>query len=166
MVRLMSTTDVPGRTDDRRSSLDAGRSRVDDVRPMTDADFDAIVKIDRDVFGADRRALLEMCRREANEYAWTSNGGYVFGRHGHTFEQIGPLVADDESDARLLVDACVSAAADRPCIVDVPVRVSWNAWLESAGFTPQRPFTRMRRGAPRYQEQIERMFAITGPEFG
>jgi GNAT superfamily N-acetyltransferase len=140
------------------------------VRHMTDADFNEIVMEDRGVFGGDRRALLEMCRHEAPEYAWASGDGhidgYLFGRHGHSFEHIGPLVARDEAVARLLVAACLSRHADRPFIIDVPLRESWIGWLESAGFTLQRPFTRMRRGERRYDECVERMFAIAGPEFG
>src|ERR687897_1393790 len=76
------------------------------VRRMTDSDFTDVLTYDRDVFGADRRGLLEMCRREAPEYAWAVGdgrlGGYLFGRHGYSFEQIGPLVARDEPTARTL----------------------------------------------------------------
>ena len=142
------------------------------VHQMTDADFDEIPVQDRGVFGGDRRALLGMCRHEAPEYGLTTTSGdghidgYLFGRHGHSFEQIGPLVARDEPAARRLVAACLSAHTDRPFIIDVPLRKSWIAWLESAGFTLQRPFTRMRRGERRYDECVERMFAIAGPEFG
>jgi hypothetical protein len=167
MVRLKAdTTDVDTNPGSVRLQPDAR------VRQMTDADFDEIVMEDRGVFGGDRRALLEMCRREAPEYALiTTSGdgridGYLFGRHGHSFEHIGPLVARVEPAARLLVAACLSMHADRPFMIDVPLRHSWIAWLESAGFTLQRPFTRMRRGERRYDECVERMFAITGPEFG
>jgi GNAT superfamily N-acetyltransferase len=147
-------------------------TEIGTVRHMSDADFEDIVMEDRGVFGGDRRALLEMCRHEAPEYALiTTRGdgpidGYLFGRHGHSFEHIGPLVARDEAGARRLVAACLSRHADRPFLIDVPLRESWIAWLESAGFTLQRPFTRMRRGEQRYDECVERMFAIAGPEFG
>src|ERR687897_361510 len=76
------------------------------ARRMSDADFADVAKYHRDVFGADRRGLLEMCRGEAPEYAWAIGdgrlGGYLFGRHGYSFEQIGPLVARDEPTARTL----------------------------------------------------------------
>jgi len=152
--------------------LELDTTEIGTVRQMSNADFDKIVTQDRDVFGGDRRALLAMCRREAPEYAWTrTNGdgridGYLFGRHGHSFEQMGPLVARDEASARALAAACLSTHADRPFIIDVPVRESWTGWLEAAGFTLQRPFTRMRRGERRYDERVEDMFAVAGPEFG
>lgn len=157
---------------ERPSNPDIGsvHLQVDQVRRMSDADFADVVKYDRDVFGADRRVLLEMCRREAPEYAWAIGDGridgYLFGRHGYSFEQMGPLVARDDSTARVLVAACLSAHAGRPFIIDTPLRASWAGWLESAGFMLQRPFTRMRRGAQRVRERADRMFAITGPEFG
>lgn len=140
------------------------------VRRMTDVDFADALQYDLDVFGADRRALLEMCRRDAPEYAWAIGDGrvdgYLFGRHGYAFEQMGPLVARDERAARLLADACLSAHPDRPFIIDAPLHASWIAWLESAGFTLQRTFTRMCRGEQGFHERLDRMFAIAGPEFG
>jgi GNAT superfamily N-acetyltransferase len=140
------------------------------VRPMSDADFADVVKHDRDVFGADRRVLLEMCRREAPEYAWAIGDGaidgYLFGRRGYSFEQLGPLVARDESMARVLAAACLSAHADRAFIIDTPICAPWIAWLVSAGFTLQRPFTRMHRGNRPFRERLDQMFAIAGPEFG
>jgi GNAT superfamily N-acetyltransferase len=154
----------------RRSLGEGGKADIPDVRPMSDADFAEVVTFDRDVFGADRRALLDRCRTEAPEYAWAIGhdrlDGYLLGRHGHSFEQIGPLAARDESSARLLVSACVSAHADRPFIIDAPVRASWVARLESEGFTLQRPFMRMRRGERRFSDCVDRLFAIAGPEFG
>jgi GNAT superfamily N-acetyltransferase len=140
------------------------------ARRMSDADFADVAKYDRDVFGADRRGLLEMCRGEAPEYAWAIGdgrlGGYLFGRHGYSFEQIGPLVARDEPTARALAAACLSAHPSRSFIIDTPLRASWVEWLESDGFTLQRPFTRMRRGDRPPRERADQIFAIAGPEFG
>ena len=140
------------------------------IRRMTDSDFTEVRTRDRDVFGADRRALLEMCRREAPEYAWAIGDerveGYLFGRHGYAFEHLGPLVAHDEPTARALVAACLFAHPDRTFIIDTPLRASWVEWLESAGFTLQRPFARMRRGDRLSRERADQVFAITGPEFG
>lgn len=144
--------------------------QVDLARPMSDADFADAVKNDRGVFGADRRALLDKLRDGAPEYAWAIGerhvDGYLFGRHGHTFEHLGPLAARDEETARRLVAACVSAHADRSFMIDVPGGTAWTEWLESQGFALQRPFMRMRRGEPHFRERLDRMFAIAGPEFG
>ena len=140
------------------------------VRRMTPADFEEVLELDREVFGADRRALLERCRDEAPEYAWTIGegcvDGYVFGRHGHSLEQMGPLAVHNEELARLLVSTCLSAHPATSFLIDVPLRASWIAWLESQGFTEQRPFTRMRRGVRRYGGRVDQLFAVAGPEFG
>lgn len=140
------------------------------VRPMADGDMEAVVAWDRLVFGADRRALFDALRGGAPEYAWVSGhgelDGYLFGRHGHDFEHLGPLVAHSEATSQQLVTACLHAHADRPYILDVPQHGSWTAWLESLSFTVQRPFTRMYRGERRYRERRDQMFAIMGPEFG
>ena len=137
---------------------------------MSDGGLRRVVKYDRDVFGADRRTLLDRYRDEGPEYAWAIGeghvDGYLFGRHGHTFEHLGPLAARDEETARQLVAACVSAHADRSFMIDVPGGTAWTEWLESRGFALQRPFMRMRRGEPHFRERLDRMFAIAGPEFG
>lgn len=141
-----------------------------DVRLMTDSDFTAVVTFDSEIFGADRSALLDRLRSDAPQYAWTIGDGRVegslFGRPGHSCEHLGPLVARDETSARRLVSACTSAHADRRFLIDVPSHLPWVEWLTSEGFTLERPFTRMRRGALRYRERLDRLFAIAGPEFG
>ena len=145
-------------------------SRPHDVRRMASEDLVHVLKADPDVFGADRRVLLEVLHTRAPEYAWVigdgGTDGYLFGRHGYSFEQLGPLVARDESSARHLVARCTAANADRPFVIDVPLQPSWTGWLESVGFRVQRPFTRMCRGLRPFYERRDRMFAIAGPEFG
>jgi GNAT superfamily N-acetyltransferase len=140
------------------------------VRPMQDDDVDEVLRQDREAFGADRRWLLDAFRRDAPEYAWVSGqeriDGYLFGRRGHAFEHLGPLIARDAATARALVATCVSAHPDRPFILDIPPWASWVHWLGELQFTVQRPFIRMHRGERRYLEQPERVFAIVGPEFG
>ena len=148
-----------------------GKGAVPLLRRMTEADVGDLAAWDREAFGADRRALLDAFRRRAPEYAWvisTGSGidGYVFGRHGHAFEHIGPLVARDESSARVLVAGCLAARPDRPFIIDVPLHPGWVAWLTSIEFRVQRPFVRMGRGERGFREDVSQMFAIAGPEFG
>jgi hypothetical protein len=137
---------------------------------MTQADLEVVFDRDREVFGADRRAVLQMLYREAPGYAWVIErdglDAYLLGRHGYEFEHLGPLVADDATTARQLVAACLAAHADRPFIMDVPLHASWVDWLELEGFAIQRPFVRMYRGEQNFREQLDRTFAIAGPEFG
>jgi GNAT superfamily N-acetyltransferase len=139
------------------------------IRLMEDRDLPQVFAQDEDVFGADRRALLEVFRDQAPEYAWVCGDGridgYLFGRRGYAFQHLGPLVARDEATARRLLGACLTASADRAFIVDVPARPHMSEFLESLHFTLQRPFTRMYRGQPCRHERTDRVFAIAGPEF-
>jgi ribosomal protein S18 acetylase RimI-like enzyme len=158
----------------QRDALPAGAAVVRDtgdsqsLRPMSDADFVEVVAFDREVFGADRRTLLEDFRSRAPEYAWVSGGrridGFVLGRPGHSFDHLGPLVARDEADARRLVARCLSLHASRRFVLDAMPHGTWAAWLADQQFTLQRPFVRMYRGA-RHDERSEQIFAIAGAEF-
>lgn len=154
----------------RTAHTPAERVSAPPARPMADDDLEEVLARDQEAFGADRRALLEACRRDAPEYAWvTGQGhidGYLFGRRGHRFEHLGPLVARDEGTARRLVAGCVAVYPDRPFILDVPPHASWVGWLTSLQFVVQRPFIRMYRGERRYHERPDQTFAIAGPEFG
>jgi len=142
------------------------------ARPMTQADLPDVFKLDREVFGADRRVMLEWMLDGAPQYAWTIQrhdrlAGYTFGRHGFTFEHIGPVVAQDQESAQHLVAACLAGRGSHPVILDAPRHApAWLAWLESLGFNEQRPFIRMYRGENNYPGEPEKQFAILGPEFG
>jgi GNAT superfamily N-acetyltransferase len=142
------------------------------VRPLAPGDWSALAERDRAAFGANRLAVLEWCWRAAPEYAWVhgmdgSIDGFVLGRHGHDFEQIGPLVASGEDVARRLLPAALAQVGDRPVCIDAPdAHAIWVDGLLSSGFVLQRPFTRMVRGELRHPGDPLQVYAITGPEFG
>lgn len=129
-------------------------------------------ELDREVFGADRRALLEwLLAGEGAPACWAlENGevqGYCMSRAGHNFMQIGPLVANDTDIARDLVCAALNRRMNHPVAIDVPhIDQGWIEWLTTAGFREQRRFTRMRKGSSRFPGDLSRQFAIAGPEFG
>jgi predicted N-acetyltransferase YhbS len=142
------------------------------ISPLGEDDWPAVEAVDAEVFGADRRAMLRWLADGAPEYAWVCLSGrgidgFLFGRHGHNFEHLGPLVARNADVARRLVGACVARHPDRRFIIDAPDRQSaWQRWLKELGFTVQRPFIRMYRGDHRYPGKPDNLFASTGPEFG
>jgi predicted N-acetyltransferase YhbS len=149
----------------------AGDPRADSpARRLEEEDLQDVFALDHEAFGASRAPLLKAFQHRTPEYAWVVGrrpiDGFVVGRHGHTFEHLGPLVARDEATARHLVSACLTAHPDRRFIMDIPGHGAWKGWLESLQFGVQRPFTRMYRGERRYRERLEWMFAIAGPEFG
>jgi GNAT superfamily N-acetyltransferase len=142
------------------------------VAPLSGDDWPDVLAIDSLVFGADRSRLLTWLADGAPEYAWvsrTADGleGFALGRHGHTFEHIGPIIAPDAETARLLVGRCLAARDDRPFVVDAPDHhPPWQAWLRDAGFAVQRPFARMYRGTHLHPGLPDQYFASIGPEFG
>ena len=142
------------------------------ARRMSEADFAQVFALDRKVFGADRRALLEWLFFGAAEYAWVAERegriiGYTLGRHGFNFEQLGPVIAEDTQTAKQLVSACLAKQIGKPFILDAMHHdPEWLRWLDSRGFREQRPFIRMFRGKAPVLGVPENQFAIPGPEFG
>jgi GNAT superfamily N-acetyltransferase len=144
----------------------------DPARPMTKEDLPAIAIFDHQVFGADRRVILEWMFEGAPEYAWVIErerqiAGYTFGRHGSNFEHLGPVVAHDQQTARRLVAACLRRRAGQRFILDASHYESdWRVWLASIGFREQRPFIRMFYRDNPYPGLPPKQFGILGPEFG
>lgn len=162
---------------ERRGSLTAavGASAGRAVRPLRPADWPGVLRLDREVTGVDRGAMLRWLAVGAPAYAWVSEApaagrldGLVLGRPGEHFEHLGPIVAADQAVARHLVLAAVSQVSEeRPVVIDAAVpQAGWQAWLETLGFEEQRPFTRMYRGASGPRPCAPGLFAIIGPEFG
>jgi GNAT superfamily N-acetyltransferase len=141
------------------------------TRPMTADDLSRVADWDRDVFGASRRPLLEWLFAGAPDYARIAErpegiAGYTLGRHGHSFEQLGPLVARSGDVAVALASACLNRHAGRPFVVDAMQHApDWPRWLASIGFTEQRTFSRMARPLERFGV-AELQFASAGPELG
>lgn len=142
------------------------------ARPLESTDWPAIVAMDVRAFGAPRAALLRRLAGEAPEYAWVLDGagglrGYLFGRHGHVREHLGPLVALDEDAARLLLGSCLAALPERPVFLDVPVdRQAFRTFVSAQQFVVERPFLRMFRGRLTAPGEPSLIYAIAGPEFG
>jgi GNAT superfamily N-acetyltransferase len=158
-----------------RWSLDGNRQSVGgetNARRLVLADWPAIQDMDARAFGASRARLLQRLADEAPEYAWVVEQrgrlqGYVFGRHGHVREHLGPLVADNAATAGCLLDACLAANPGRAVFVDAPDdQASWRAELVARGFAIERPFLRMYRGRLEAPGEPSQIYAVTGPEFG
>ena len=137
------------------------------ARRMAAPDLPGILRRDREVFGADRGELLASLFNRAPECAWIAERGYTFGRPGHLYHQLGPIVADDCDTARALVAHCCSTLAGRRFAIDAPqLDRQWLAWLTSVGFEEERPFVRMFRRGDKRPGVPARQYAIAGPEFG
>ncbi len=160
LVRVSATIEAT------RVPRPAGRAR-----PMAGSDLLVILETDRALFGADRGALLARLLARAPQCAWVLDGsgapGYLFGRPGHLYFQLGPLVAADLAGASELIAACLSAFAGRKLAIDVnPADAAWMRFLQSTGFSEERGFLRMYRRRAGPAGLPARLYAICGPEFG
>ncbi len=146
-----------------------GGAVPDGVRPMTEADLDAVAAYDRTVFGADRRHVLEHLLRRWPEAAWVAGDpvhGFCLGREGRTAHQIGPLSAADEATALALLNAAM-AAVPGPVLIDAADhQASLRAALDAAGFTRQRGYVRMLLDRAEPLDKPGEVYAIAGPELG
>jgi GNAT superfamily N-acetyltransferase len=142
------------------------------ARPLEPSDWPAIREMDLRAFGASRAGLLQRLAAEAPEYTWVHEGarglrGYLFGRHGHVREHLGPIVARNHEAARTLVESCLAAVSERAVFMDVPAGQQAFRWfLLAAGFAVERPFLRMYRGELTAPGEPSLIYAIAGPEFG
>lgn len=142
------------------------------TRPLRDDDWAAIVALDAPAFGADRSAVLRALAQrwpQAARVAETRDGricGFVLGRDGREAHQIGPLLAADDAVAAALLDDVLQVTAG-PLYVDLLDRRSaLLPQLRAAGFTLQRPFTRMVHGALRAPGDPAPIVLAAGPELG
>ncbi len=146
-------------------------SAVTQLRLMREQDLPAVLNRDCAIFGADRGPLLRSLFARSPEYAWVAGlpeiRGYCFGRPGFLYQQLGPIVAENETIACDLLSQCLAQKTSQRLGIDAPQHSSsWLDCLKSNGFVEERSFMRMRRGANTYPGRPECVFAIVGPEFG
>jgi hypothetical protein len=138
------------------------------VGPIGADAIDAVLALDREVFGADRGHLLRWAALQAPALCVWEEGrisGYCFGRRGALSRQIGPVVARDMTTARALVQAARGVSDERVVLDASADRPEWRAALEADGFREQRPLVRMyRECSPPGRPEMQ--LAIFGPEFG
>jgi ribosomal protein S18 acetylase RimI-like enzyme len=131
-----------------------------------------VPELDREIFGADRSALLRALGKSASEFVQvlvgpTGVSGYSFGRHGSHSDHLGPWVANDESGAEQMLDTFLARSARESLVIDCLRSHPWaRGALEARGFELARPLTRMRRGGNMYPGRPEMVCGILGPEFG
>ena len=141
------------------------------VRPMTDGDWDAVCALDAAAFAANRSELIAALRARLPAAALVSERagrvtGFLLGRDGRIANQLGPCVAGDEATAIALLAAALKTVP-APVFLDMPTQhAALAAWLAAAGFSVQRPYTRMLLNRSRPYNDAKRLFAIAGPELG
>jgi hypothetical protein len=141
------------------------------IRPLADADWQALCRYDAGVFGADRTAVLSSLRGRlrAAELVAERDGriaGFLLGRDGRVAAHAGPLVAEDDATARALLARAVDALEGALLVDLADAKTEVRAVLEGRGFRAVRPLTRMLYRSSARFDQEARTFAVIGPEFG
>jgi GNAT superfamily N-acetyltransferase len=141
------------------------------VEPISDAVWPALCAYDTRVFGIDRSEILARIRGRlpaADLVAWHGDRivGMLLGRDGRTASHLGPLIAEDDEAAKALLDHALRRIGGTVYIDLADAKSGARTWLAAAGFSVQRPFTRMLLGGePRFDDPA-RTYAVIGPEFG
>ena len=143
-------------------------SSIRRIKNVSIDDFRWIEEMDSNVFGADRSSLLKKIHSLYPDLSFTTGetvASYCFGRKGFNYTQVGPVIADDINDAKVLTLNAI-AKKTQPVVMDVMHGSPFYEWLLSIGFSEQRKLIRMFKGVNNHPGQPDRQFAILGPEFG
>ncbi len=135
-------------------------------------DIETVLTTDRDIFGADRSALLRSITNAAPEFVAVTQtdgvlSGYALGRRGSRADHLGPWIARTEPVAREILENFLLCSRRDVVFVDVVKDNSWaRGLLVEKGFTFSRALTRMYRGENAHPGRPDLVCAILGPEFG
>jgi len=143
-----------------------------DVVPLDDDGLTAMIHADTAIAGCDRTPLLKALHagnpgmafgiRRKNQWV-----AFCLGRDGSDYRQIGPVIAANDSDAITLVAASMQMGPIAPLMLDIPaIHRTLLDFLEPAGLSVQRGFTRMVRGRKPAEHITDGWYACAGPEFG
>lgn len=145
-----------------------------EVRSLTAADWPTIDALDAESAQADRAPWLRSLADGARCVRVCSRDGAVAGfgmlRPGDEADYLGPVVSRDEEGARALAGELLRSAADRAVVWDCfDDEAGAASWVRAWGFSPVRPFVRMRwgdssRADPR--DLPRRAAAIMDPSLG
>jgi GNAT superfamily N-acetyltransferase len=136
------------------------------------SDISEISSLDFPVFGAERSYLLYSLYMENSDKAFCirQNGrisGFLLGRKGRHYFQIGPVVAQKTIEAKELILSVLDKLFEEHIVVDVlDDKPDLIQWLKAKGFIPQRQFYRMYLNENPFPGSIKNNYLICGPEFG
>jgi len=142
------------------------------AQKIQDSDIPAIIEFDKQVFGANRTQLISKLIRNSPDKSWVIKQnktitGFVLGRKGNKYYQIGPLSAQSLSDVKILMSQVISSLKGQAVVLDVlDDKRKFNEWLTLIGFVKQRDFLRMYKGSNLYPGNNNAKYLISGPELG
>ncbi|MFT2214381.1 GNAT family N-acetyltransferase [Rhizobium giardinii] len=140
------------------------------IEHACDADFEAVIALDRAAFGADRQALLKHIA-EAGQFAVLRRAGRVEGfaalRAFGRGDVIGPVVAENWQDACSLISFFIRSRPGAFLRIDTTADTQLAPWLESLGFAHVGGGIAMRtRGAEAPARPHYKIYALANQAFG
>jgi GNAT superfamily N-acetyltransferase len=151
------------------------KTRTVDSRaePVWEDDMADICRLDVEIFGVDRSCLLRRLLLEYPDLAFKMTDsygkitGFCFGRNGHKYRQIGPVVAGNSLDAFEIFKAASACRGDNSLVLDViDAHADFVDAMRHIGFSAQRPLLRMFKGPNDFTAQVAQYFVIPGGEYG
>lgn len=135
-------------------------------------DAPKIIDFDKQVFGSARNELLRFWIVDSPENCWLIKregqiSGFMLGRQGNRFFQIGPVSAKNLADAKVLILQTLENLKGKSVVIDVmDDKQELVDWLKKFGFEKVREFTRMFKKTNQHSGKSDCQFLIGGPEFG
>ncbi len=141
------------------------------VRALEDRDWDGVLALDLQAFGADRAEVLRRLRARSTAFACVTEEqgritGALLGRDGRKATQVGPVLASTPDAAAALLAHALGRIAGPVLLDAVDLHPGWQALLPGAGFSVERGYTRMALGAAAANGDAATLYAIAGPELG
>jgi len=144
----------------------------DELNHINNESISEVLKLDMNIFGADRTYLLRTIFKNYPHKAFLIKckgkpDGFIMGRDGSRFNYIGPVSASSTTSAKTLISKTLESLNIQPVALDVHEdKEDLISWLESIGFVKQRQFVRMFLKSNPYPGIIRNQYLISGPEYG
>ena len=142
------------------------------ISQILESDISNIARVDETLFGINRSGLFRFLSNNRKDICLQIKQenqlkGYVFGRNGSNYIQIGPVMTHSTLLSKKLLYEAFKKLKEQSLVIDVLLdKLELKNWLLSIGFTHQRSFTRMYLKSNNYTGKIENQFLIVGPELG
>ncbi|HEY6431900.1 MAG TPA: GNAT family N-acetyltransferase, partial [Acetobacteraceae bacterium] len=136
------------------------------LRPIGRSDPPLLAKLDQEANGMDRAALITALIAAGNSIVLDRDGsaiGFAVLRRFGIGHMIGPVIAPDETRARVLIGHFLASHPGQFLRVDVPAPGTLSPWLQSLGLADAGPAIRMVRGPV---QRGEGSFALVSQAFG
>jgi ribosomal protein S18 acetylase RimI-like enzyme len=146
--------------------------RQDQVRRAKLTDLEALVNFDGGKFGVKRKEVIKYLLANSPNQSWLVEKdqqiyGFLLGRPGTRFFQLGPLIAESSQVAIQLMSKALPELQGRPLVVDVlQDKEKLIQWLHTQGFSTQRELIRMYYKENPNPGKIHHQYLISGPELG